>query len=51
MDTSFFYYTFAVETAFINPEVVFDEEDSSKGINDDAVIDETEKAICRIFTP
>ena len=34
-----FYCIFAGETARINPEVVFDEEDSDKGIIDDAVMD------------
>ena len=39
------------ETARINPEVVFDEEDSGKGIIDDAVMDEKKKAVCRIHAP
>ena len=45
------YCIFAGETARINPEVVFDEEDSGKGIIDDAVMDEKKKAVCRIHAP
>ena len=51
MDTSYFYCIFADETARINPEVVFDEEDSGKGIFTDAVLDERKKAVCRIHAP
>ena len=39
------------ETARINPEVVFDEEDSGKGIIDDAVMEGKKKAVCRIHAP
>ena len=51
MDTLYFYCTFVGETARINPEVVFDEEDSGKGIIDDAVMDEKKKTVCRIHAP
>ena len=40
-------YTCIGETARINPEVVFDEEDG-KGIIAAAVMDETKRAVCRI---
>ena len=36
------------DTAHINPEVEFDEEDSGKGIIDDGVMEEKKKAVCRI---
>ena len=44
-------YLHTGETARINPEVVFDEEDSGKGIIDDAIMEENKKAVCRIHAP
>lgn len=41
-------YSYTGETARIAPEVVFDEEDSGKGIIDDAVMNDKKKAVCRI---